>query len=188
MRAPESQKDRLQIPLMFAFRDAFQKRDAGKEEDVRVDGERVMTDRSSLRRRSADEQVLKRDLAIDLGALVDTIDLGSVVDLDGLDYVKRSILNFGLYDLTHVTVGGDSVNLIADQLKFALLQHEPRLSADTLSIERVKDEDGDLNSQRVRFKVHAELMSKPLDIPIEFVAEIDGSVGKVSVSRLPGAA
>ena len=84
MRTPDK-KERLQIPLMFAFRDAFEQRDATKKEDVRVDGERVVADRSLLRRRGTEEALLKRDLAIDLGALVDTINLASATDLDGLE-------------------------------------------------------------------------------------------------------
>lgn len=173
---------------MFAFRDAYEKHDSLKEEDVRADGERVLTDRASLRRRSADEAYLKRDLSIDLANLVDTIDLASVIELDGLEYVQKSVLNYGLYDLTHVTLGGDDVARIADWLKSAVLQHEPRISPDTLSVEQVMDEVSDTNSQRVRFKVHAELISRPLDIPIEFVAEIDSSAGKMSIASLPGSA
>ncbi len=186
MRSPEKQKDRLQIPLMYAFRDAFAKHDSEKQEDVRVDGERVMTDRNSLRRRSAEEGPLKKDLSVDLLSLVDTIDLASCVDIDELDYVKKSILNFGLYDLTHVTLGSDAAELIAGQLKTALLQHEPRLSPDSLVVERVKDED--FVNQRLRFRVKAEMMARPLDIPVEFIAEFDGGAGKVSVARLPGLA
>ena len=40
--------------------------------------------------------LLKRDLAVDLLALANTIDLASAVDIADLDYVKRSIVNFGL--------------------------------------------------------------------------------------------
>jgi type VI secretion system protein ImpF len=40
----------------------------------------------------------------------------------------------------------------------------------------------------VRFRVRAEMLSKPLDIPIEFIAEIDVSAGKIMLPRLPGSA
>jgi type VI secretion system protein ImpF len=184
MRTPDK-KERLQIPLMFAFREAFEQRDATKQEDVRVDGERVVADRSMLRRRGTEESRLKRDLAIDLGALVDTINLASTADLDGLDYVKKSVLNFGLDDLTHITVESKAVENVARQLKAALLHHEPRLSPESLAIERSDDDEV---NQRVRFRVRAEMLSKPLDIPIEFVAEVDVGAGKILLPRLPGSA
>jgi type VI secretion system protein ImpF len=133
MRAPDK-KDRLQIPLMFAFREAFQQRDATKQEDTRIDGERVVADRSLLRRRGTEEALLKRDLAIDLAALVDTINLASATDLAGLGYVKKSILNYGLDDLTHIVIESREVDDLAKQLKSAILHHEPRLSPDSLLI------------------------------------------------------
>ncbi|HEU4463229.1 MAG TPA: aminotransferase class IV, partial [Solirubrobacterales bacterium] len=54
-------------------------------------------------RRGADEAVLKRNLAVDLLALVNTIDLSSAVDLDDFEHVGRSVLNFGLRDVAHLT-------------------------------------------------------------------------------------
>jgi type VI secretion system protein ImpF len=187
MRAPEQQKDRLQIPLMFAFRDAYEKRDASKGEDVRVEGERVISERSSLRRRGADESLLKRDLAQDLNALVDTIDFDSTIDLGDKPYVKRSVLNFGLYDLNHVLLTAETIDEVQENLKRALLVHEPRLNPETLVIERTGKANDHVH-QRMRFNVHAELICKPLDIPIEFVAEIDPTSAKMLVSRPTGAA
>lgn len=181
MRSPEKNKDRLQIPLMFAFRDAYDKHDATKVEDNRIEGERVVSERSSVRRRGTEEVLLKQDLAIDVAALVDTIDLASVVDLSELDFVRKSVLNYGLYDLTHMILGSsDTAAEIAVNLKASLLNHEPRLSPETLVIEPSGDDD---ENQRVRFKVRADLICKPLDIPIEFVAELDTTSGKVLVPR-----
>jgi type VI secretion system protein ImpF len=179
MRAPDK-ADRLQIPLMYAFRDAALQRDSTKKEDIRIDGERVVSDRASLRRRGVDEGRMRQDLNIDLGALVDTINLASATDLEGLDYVKRSILNFGLDDLTHITIESRDINEVGKQLKAAILNHEPRLTPDSLIVERSDDDEV---NQRVRFRVKAEMSNKPLDIPIEFVAEVDVGSGKIILPR-----
>lgn len=180
MRTPDK-KDRLQIPLMYAFRDAYRQRDATKQEDIRIDGERVIADRASLRRRGTDEVRLKEDLSLDLGALVDTINLASATDIEGLKYVQRSVLNYGLQDLTHITIESNEVEEIARDLKAAILAHEPRLSPESLFIERTEDDDV---NQRVRFRVRAEMYNKPLDVPIEFVAEVDVGSGKIHLPRL----
>jgi type VI secretion system protein ImpF len=184
MAPPDRQNERLKIPLMFAFRDAYEKRDAKRMEDVRVDGERVISNRNSMRRGTT-ESVLKQDLGTDLGSLVDTINLGSAIALDELPYVSRSVLNYGLPDLSPITAGTDRVDIIGVNLKAALLRHEPRLNRRSLSVQRNGDDED--SGQRVRFKVHAELISRPLDIPVEFVAEVDVGAGKVFVPRLPGA-
>ena len=184
MAPPDRQDERLQIPLMFAFRDAYEKRDAKRVEDIRAEGERVIANRNSLRR-GASESVLKQDLGTDLASLVDTINLGSAIALDALPYVSRSVLNYGLPDLSPIVAGTDNVDAIGVSLRAALLRHEPRLNRKSLSVQR--NGDGEDSGQRVRFRVHAELISRPLDIPVEFVAEVDIGAGKVFVPRLPGA-
>lgn len=184
MASPDRPKDRLQIPLMFAFRDAYEKRDATTPQDLHINGERVIADRSGMRR-GASESVLKRDLGADVGSLVDTINLASAVDLTDLPYVARSVLNYGLPDLSPVTLGADDVDVVGSNLKAALLRHEPRLNRQSLTVEREgESEDA---AQRVRFKVHADLISRPLDIPVGFVAEVDLGAGKVLLPRFPGA-
>lgn len=182
MRAPEKARDRLQIPLMFAFREAFDKKDAAKVEDRRVAGERLVSERNAIVRRGTQESLLKQDLATDLAALVDTIDLESAVDIGGFDYVRASVLNYGLHDLAHITLGSEASRAIADNLRAALLQHEPRLNPETLVVEEAEQRDDEVN-QQVRFRVRGELVCKPLDIPIEFVAELDKTSGKVVVPR-----
>jgi type VI secretion system protein ImpF len=183
MRTADKRSDRLQIPLLFAFRDAAAKRDAKLVETQDEDEGGATINRNSLRR-IATESLLKRDLGTDLGALVDTIDLASSIDLTDFPYVAKSVLNYGLPDISGVTAIAEETAVVGTNLKAALLRHEPRLKADTISIQRTDDEE-DAN-QRVRFKVHAEMLCKPLDVPVEFVAEVDVGSGKVHVARLPG--
>lgn len=180
-KTPETQ---LQVPIMFAFREAFEEGDARRRVEERVDGERVLAHRGSLRRRGAQEAVIRNNLSLDLLSLVNTIDLASAVDLAGLDAVKKSVLNFGLYDIAFLISEDEGVDRIASDLKSALLQHEPRLRSGTLMVER--DEEFDAVGQKVRFTISAEMICRPLDVPLEFVAEIDVGAGKVQISKLPG--
>lgn len=183
MRRKGGNSDRFQTPVMFAFRDAFDARDARQRIEERVAGERVLAARGSLKRRGADEATLKRNLAVDLLSLVNTIDLGSSIELDEHEFVARSVLNYGLYDISHLTSEEVGVDMIARNLRAALLQHEPRLKRETLRVQRA--ENFDEVNQRIRFDVVAEMACKPVDVPIEFVAEIDMGSGKVQLSRLP---
>lgn len=179
----KKEDEHFQVPLMFAFRDAFSVGDAKKRLDQRIDGERVISERGSLKRRGADEALLKENLALDLMSLVNTIDLGSSLDLKDFDFVERSVLNFGLFDIAHLTSEEAGVLDVGRNLFAALLQHEPRLIRETLHIEREEGFD-DVN-QRIRFNVTAEMACRPFDVPIEFVAEVDVGSGKVVLSRLP---
>jgi type VI secretion system protein ImpF len=184
MQKPRGTRDYFQVPLMFAFRDAFNRGDAGKRLDNRVGGERVISERGSLRRRGAEEALVKENFSLDLLSLVNTVNLASAVDLTGLEYVEKSVLNFGLADITHLTSEESGVSDVSRNLLASLVEHEPRLHSDTLRVERSESTD-DVN-QRVRFVVSGELACRPLDIPIEFVAEVDVGSGKVQLTRLPG--
>lgn len=182
MRKKKKKTDHFQIPLMHAFRDAFDAGDAKKVIDQRMAGEKVLSGRGSMKRRGATETILKRDLAIDLTSLVNTIDLNSAVDLSGLDHVKNSVLNYGLYDVAHLTSDERGVGQIATDLINALIQHEPRINRETLTVTR--SDQFDEANQKMRYEISAELINKPLDIPLEFVAEIEVASGKVQLSQL----
>lgn len=167
---------------MSAFREAFDARDA-KDDNVRiVDGERVIEGRN-IRQRRSDEPSLKRDLSTDLVALLNTINLGSATALDDLNYVKNSVLNFGLPDITHLTSEEVGVNAIRDQLIHALSTYEPRIIADTITVDKeVRTSEVD---QRVQFTVSCEMFCMPVDVAVNFVAELEVSSGKVNLTRLP---
>ena len=128
--------------------------------------------------------MVKENFSLDLLSLVNTVNLASAVDLTGLDYVVKSVLNFGLSDITHLTSEEAAVSDVSKNLLDSLVEHEPRLHRDTLRVER-SDTVDDVN-QRIRFVVSGELACRPLDIPIEFVAEVDVGSGKVQLTRLPG--
>jgi type VI secretion system protein ImpF len=180
-RDPKSSS--FQVPLMLAFREAFQEGDARKHIEERVNGERVVSSRGALRRRGAGEALLKRDLAVDLVSLANTIDLSSAIDISDLDYVKRSVLNYGLPDFSALTSLDKKVGDIGQRLKNALLAHEPRLRPESIHVEKVSDVNDE--THRVSFAVTAEMACNPVDLPMEFVAEVEVGSGQLRLTRLP---
>ena len=179
------QAQRLQVPLLYAFREAAEARDARKQEmHYDAEGARVVAQRASLRQRGTNEAMLKRNLNIDLEHLANTINLASVIDLDDYPAIRRSVLNFGIDDLTHLTTDSSDLLMLGEALRAALIAHEPRLVPETLSVEQ---HSGDVeNEQRISFFTHAEMKCRPVDIPLEFVAEIDVGSGKVELHGVSG--
>jgi len=173
------------VPLLYAFREAAEARDSRKP-DIRYeeDGARVVSQRASIRQRGTNESLLKRNLNIDLEHLANTINLASVIDLDGYPAIRRSVLNFGIDDLTHLTTDSSDLLSLGEALRAALIAHEPRLVPETLSVEQ---QGSDVeNAQRISFFAHAEMKCRPVDIPLEFVAEIDVGSGKVELHGVSG--
>ena len=171
----------LHTPLLQAFRDAARAGDARRSDiSYADDGARIVSQRTN--RQASNETQLRQSLDIDLAQLLNTTNLESVLNLDAHPNVRRSVLNFGMQDLVHLTTDSVKLRHLTESLRHALLVHEPRLDADTLSITQ-KDDIDDVN-QRIAFSVHADLRCRPVDVPLEFVAEIDVGSGKVDLRNL----
>lgn len=179
MNGPLSRK-RLRPPLMFAFREAHLEKDAKVSLDLRdAGGERVIANRRAAPRAAITEPKLRREIAIDLEALVNTINLGSSLDLSGRDHVRASILNHGFPDLTRLSIDEHRVDLIREDMAAVLLAYEPRLIKETIAVER--DDGLDAAELKVRFLVRADLNCEPLNVPVQFVADLELDTGKMAI-------
>lgn len=171
----------FQISLMNVFRSAARERDARLAAREVTDDGTVLSVRSLERREGAGQGALRDHLALDLSSLLGTISLESAEGLEGLDFVRNSVLNYGMADLSRFTIDDIRRNRLANDLKRALLAHEPRLVPETVS---VKFRGGSHITHHIAFDITAEMAAKPVDVPLEFVAEIDTGAGKVALSGL----
>lgn len=179
--ARSSNGDRLSPPLMFAFREAHRERDARKVADLRDEhGQRIIAGRRA-RKGSITEGQLREQLTLDLNALLNTTNMNSGFDLSEFPHVRESILNYGLPDISSRTIDEHRVSDIADEIRVALLQYEPRLSPDALVVTR--DNTVDPDSLNIRFEVSGEMACDPADVAVEFVADIEIDTGKMRISR-----
>jgi type VI secretion system protein ImpF len=175
-------KTRLSPPLMHVFRAAHDAKDAKKRVDIRNEaGDRVIAGRRLRVRQVISESVLRREVTRDLEALLNTIALESTVDMSQAEYVRKSILNYGLVDVTHRTIDEIGVDDICEEIRAAVVHYEPRLAAASLRVER--DMSVDPVELKIRFIVRADLTCDPVNVPVEFTADIIDA-GKILVNRL----
>jgi type VI secretion system protein ImpF len=178
----ELNKTRLAPPLMHAFRAAHEAKDAKKRVDIRDEaGERVIAGRRVRARHAITEAVLRREVARDLDALLNAIALSSTIDMTDAPFASKSIVNFGIPDVTHRTIDEVGVNDIPDEIKAAIVNYEPRLAAASIHIER--DNTVDIAELKVRFIVRADLTCDPVHVPVEFIADVI-ETGKIIINRL----
>jgi len=181
--AVASRKNRLAPPLMHAFRSAYAARDSKKPIDLRDEsGERIIAGRRSAGRSPITELQLRREVARDLDGLMNTVALESAEDIREFEYVRKSILNFGLPDLVHRTIEDGSIDDVREEIKKALLNYEPRIDRD--SIQAKRDTSIKSHELKIRFIVRAELLCEPVNVPVEFVADLDVDVGSIQINRL----
>ena len=137
-----------------------------------------------MRRRGFTETQIRQSVIDNMIDIVNTIDLQSSVELKDLEYASKSVLNYGIYDLTHLTSDDSNLPMVEQSVTAALINYEPRIRKETVQVRR----DVEFNDvvQKLRLSIYAEVSYHPLDIPIEFVAEIDLSSGKVGIGKAAG--
>lgn len=178
-----SQKNRLSAPLMFAFRAAHEAKDA-KRPALSID-RGLLPSRDSRRagaRIAITEALLRREVARDLEMLMNSIALESTDDLSEFDNVRASILNYGLPDIARWTIDEAGAGEIEGEIRRALERYEPRLDPGSIVVRRDATADGE--TLRLRFLVDAQLFCQPINIPVEFVADVDFDSGEIAVSRV----
>lgn len=175
--------EQSKVSVMHVFRAAFEEHDARKDRGKLETGEGEITKRSLQRRDGVGLDALKRHLEYDLSALMNTIQLDSAVSLDDVPHVRQSVLNYGFRDLSDVTARDLNDLVVVESLRQSLLDHEPRLIPESIDV-RVADR-GDANARhRLMIHISADLMGDPVDVPIDFDAEVDLGVGKLKMSNL----
>lgn len=173
---------RLLPPLHHIFADSHRAGDAKKPLDLRDDaGNRIIAGRRGMGRHPVDETVLREEVSNNLAVLLNTVHLAATEDLGPVPEVARSILNFGMPDLASYTIDDTRVDDIAQEIRAAMIRFEPRV--DPHSVKAVRDANANAAALELRFIVYAELFAEPLNIPVEYVAEVDTELAKFRIER-----
>ena len=178
-------EDRAKVSIMQIFRTHFderrKRRHAERTQDKKEDGETTVTRQIDFRD-GVDELQLRRHIEADLNALMNTIRLDAASPLDDAPHVAASILNYGFRDLSSVTLRDLHSASIRDSIRQSLINYEPRLVPETIEVQVKKGEGS--NDQRMELYVTADLMGDPVDIPLDFDAEVDLGAGKMRMHNL----
>ncbi|MCQ0969174.1 type VI secretion system baseplate subunit TssE (plasmid) [Paracoccus sp. TK19116] len=138
---------------------------------------RMISARRRASREGSDEASLRRDLALDIASLLNTVRLDAAIDLGDAPYVERSVINYGFRDLSSLTRSNETARRIAEAIRETLIRHETRLNPRTIEV-RATDRSSQ-SDQRLFFDIVAEMIASPADIPMDFVAEVDMGAGKL---------
>lgn len=175
-------EDRTKTSIFQIFRDSHHENDARKQRARDKDGSVEVTKARRQRREGVSAEQLRAHIQADLVALISTVRLESVVDLEDSPHVATSIINYGFRDFSDVGQSDFHSAGIIESIRKTLIAHEPRLVNETLEVDIHEDDDRD--TLRLLVFVKAELMGDPVDIPLDFDAEVDMGAGKLNLSRL----
>jgi type VI secretion system protein ImpF len=149
--------------------------------------ERLTDDEPHVQQEGRDKRVLsparlRESVGRDLGWLLNTVNLATVQPLDDYPEVARSVVNFGMADLTGMTASSINVHTLERQLARAIWDFEPRLLRSSIKVRLVVDKDA-MSHNAMRFDIEAELWAQPLPLRLFLRTEIDLESGSVQVSE-----
>jgi type VI secretion system protein ImpF len=174
--------DRVAPPLIYAFRVAHKARDAKSHAEVSDKGERVVASRRVTSRAPISEAELRKVVNSDLMALMNTTCLDAADNLAEFPHVRSSILNFGFPDLLSRTIDENGVSEITREIEVTLGNYEPNLTRGSIKARR--DDTVDPDELQLRFLVKAELRAQPVNVQMEFTAEVELGSGKIKIDRI----
>ena len=122
----------------------------------------------------------------DLESLFNVTSLDSTEDLEGFPRIRRSVLNYGVPDLTGRLSSGVSAPQLERRLRDAILAFEPRLKPDTVAVRiTTVSDDGKVDPERpIRFDISGEVYANPVNerIHLRSVWDVELNVATVEVA------
>ena len=123
-----------------------------------------------------------RDAALrDLAWLLNATNLAAGQDLGAYPQVASSVVNYGIPDLSGMTVSGTDVAVLERALRQAIMDFEPRILRHTLSV-RLEINDSQMSHNAMTFLIEGELWAQPVPLHLYLKTEIDLDIGDVRVS------
>ena len=152
--------------------------------------DRLTDEEPEARQESREKRVLsparlRECVRRDLTWLFNTTSLSSMQELGDVPDVLRSVLNYGMPDLSGRTASSVDVRSLEQLLLRVIWDFEPRLIKKSVKVAIVVNEQL-MNHNAMVFDIEAELWAQPLPLRLFFRTEIDLENGGVNVSDLGG--
>lgn len=152
--------------------------------------DRLTDDEPGQKVESRDQRVLSAQrlraaLMRDLAWLLNTGHFETVEDLEDYGHVRRSVLNYGIPDLTGLTIAGADTTQIERAVRQAIVDFEPRIAPESLRV-TVQTSENAMGRNAMVFRIEGELWAKPAPQALYLKTEVDLETGDVTVREGQG--
>lgn len=138
-------------------------------------------DRRVLSLRTLREGVLR-----DLAWLLNTSNLLSIVAVGKLPHLSSSVLNYGVPDISGVSVDGLNLSALERGIRQAIWDFEPRLIRASVTVKAIASKTVDTN--KLTFSIEADLWAQPYPERLYLQTELDLDRGAVVLTETKGRA
>jgi len=149
--------------------------------------DRLTDDEPGQREESREKRVisasrLRECVTRDMSWLLNCVNLGADEDLADFPEVARSVVNFGIPDLTGTALSGVDAAVLQRQIRAAIVAFEPRLIASTLQVTVNADTDR-MDRQSLVFNIESDMWAQPIPMKLYLKTEVDLETGAFHVSE-----
>jgi type VI secretion system protein ImpF len=117
----------------------------------------------------------------DLAWLLNTGNLAQTEDLAGFDEAAKSVLNYGVRDLSGTLASSTDLADLERAIKQAILDFEPRILRKTVRVRAVGAVDSATHNA-IAFEIEGELWGQPMPTRLYLRSELDLEDGTIRVS------
>jgi type VI secretion system protein ImpF len=126
------------------------------------------------------EKQFKNAVIRDLGWLMNAVALDVCEDLDEFPEVQRSVLNYGMPDLTGRTSSNIDVSQLEKDVRDSILAYEPRIISDSLRV-RVRTNYSSMSHNSVVFDIQGSVFGQPAPFQVILRSQLDLESGEFNV-------
>jgi len=138
--------------------------------------------KESSSEQSMSQNVFKAAVIRDLGWLLNSVALDVCVDLDDYPYAKRSVINYGLPDLSGRTSSTIDVRSLEKNIKQAIHLYEPRVIRSSLEV-TVRSNADDMSHNSLVFEINAAVFGQPSPFQVVLRSELDLESSEVKLTE-----
>ncbi|CAA0094177.1 Uncharacterised protein [BD1-7 clade bacterium] len=147
--------------------------------------DRLLDDEPETKTESREKRVLnirrlKEVVVRDLADLLNALHLEATEDIENYDYVKQSVVNYGVPGLTGFSIHNLDAYVVEKKLREAICHFEPRILRDSLIVRIIKEEDK-MSNRSLTFQIEGQVWSMPVPIALLLRTEVDLETGAVQV-------
>ncbi|MEL0587599.1 MAG: type VI secretion system baseplate subunit TssE [Candidatus Thiodiazotropha sp. (ex. Lucinoma kazani)] len=137
--------------------------------------------RESQDKRAISMRRLRQMVLRDLASLLNTTNLATTEDLAPYPEVERSVLNYGLSELSGHLVSGMDLNRLERMVRQAVQNFEPRILPQTVKVRSIRD-TGKESHNRLIFEIEGQLWAVPTPSHMLIKTQINLEEGGVTLS------
>ena len=138
--------------------------------------------KESSSQQSMSQSMFKAAVIRDLGWLLNSVALDVCMDLDRYPEVQKSVLNYGLPDLSGHTSSTIDVRSVEKSIRAAILQFEPRVIRSSLDV-KVHSNADDMSHNSLIFEIMGEVFGQPSPFQVVLKSELDLECGEFKLTE-----